>query len=386
MELKSALSLTDICQELGLSPQFLLDLAQHSAGFYRVFDQQKRSGGLRTISAPHGQLKTVQRTILDGLLSKVPFPSHVHGCVRGRSIVSNARGHTNQEVVVNVDLSDFFGTISFARVAQIFQEKFKCDKQASETLAQLTTYHNRLPQGAPSSPALANLSALELDDALIRICAENIGSANFHYSRYVDDITISGGAGLLDLLPKLFDAIETNGFRTNSKKTRILRQSTRQWVTGVVVNKKPNPPRKLIRKVRQHLYYCHKYGMTQHCESRGIKPSDFVDQINGLVGYIRMTQPHLADEFALLLREVIPRPIKSKDESTLNLLKEIIDAERLASFIYEETHRKVVPTDIVVDDDGFLLLRAFQLSPEQRWESFLVFQIDDLKSEGNSLS
>src|SRR5437763_16948159 len=96
MSENSHLSLSDICQELGLQPQFLLELSEVASSLYTTFELPKRSGGVRIICVPKDNLKRVQRLILDGVLSKVQMPPHVHGCVKGRSIATNAREHVNK--------------------------------------------------------------------------------------------------------------------------------------------------------------------------------------------------------------------------------------------------------------------------------------------------
>ncbi len=78
---------------------------------------------------------------------------------RASGKIADARPRANQEIVINIDLEDFFGTVSFAIVKEIFENQFNWESEAAETLARITTYHNCLPQGAPSIPALANCAA-----------------------------------------------------------------------------------------------------------------------------------------------------------------------------------------------------------------------------------
>ncbi len=381
MKLESCLSLADLCRELGLQQQYVLELASEAEKFYTTFDRPKRSGGTRPICASEGRLKSFQRTLLSGVLSRYPMPQHVHGCVKGRSTATNAREHVNQDVVLNIDLSDFFGSIHFDSIRQIYQDIFSFDDGASRTLSQLTTFKNRLPQGAPTSPALANLAALELDLAIIQVCTQALSDENFSYSRYVDDITISGSNSIVELLPQVHQAIERNGFRAHPQKTRILRKSTRQWVTGMVVNQKLSPPKTVIRKVRQHLYYCQRYGIKDHCETHGTNPAAFLAKLRGCIGYIRMTRPELADEFTELLKAVNPESVEgdSIEEHNLKFLKEAITEECFVRFIYKQTQCQVAPAELLLDDDGNIQLRAFQLQPEPGWRYFVLTDISALE-------
>ncbi len=154
------LSLIDICQELGLSPEFLVALSGNTQNYYQVFDRPKRAGGLRHIAASQDKLKSIQRTLLDDFLVKIALPEHVHGCVKGRSIASNASKHVNRAVVINLDLSNFFGSVNDELVRSILQDHFNCDAEASLILARLMTFNKTLPQGAPITlPTILRTSA-----------------------------------------------------------------------------------------------------------------------------------------------------------------------------------------------------------------------------------
>ena len=364
-------------------PQFLLDLTGNVGNYYSSFERPKRSGGYRKISASRDRLKRIQRLFLDEFLTKYQLPPHVHGCIKHRSTATNAKEHVNQEVVINLDLSNFFGTISSGTVEAVLESRFNCDKDAASVLAKLMTLNECLPQGAPSSPFLANLAALDLDDAIIGACHERLGPEKFRYTRYVDDITISGSGELVDLLPDFDRIIIEQGFQSNVSKSRILRQSTRQWVTGLVVNKRLTVPKKFLRYVRQQLYYCKRYGLEAHCDWRGLPPNVFVRQMRGSIGYIRMSQPGVADRFEEVLDLIDPELAESDDELKLKLVKKIIDEERTAKFLYENTARKGGFAEIIIDDDGIIQVRGFQVSPEIGWRLFLFSQIGSLEIEAH---
>jgi retron-type reverse transcriptase len=382
---KSALSALDVaglCQKLGLVHHFVLDVAKDPGVYYEHFERPKKKGGVRKISASTGRLKRIQRQLLDSLLATVVMPAHVHGSVKGRSIVTNAAVHVGQDVVINVDLKNFFDTVDSAKIQNIFQKQFGMDNESAIVFANLCTYRNHLPQGAPTSPALANIAAFELDEAILAILKEG-----YNYSRYVDDITISGTKDVVSLLPQIYQAIEACGFTSNLEKTRILRQSVRQSVTGIVVNKKLNPSKRFIRKVRQNLYYCKRFGLNEHCESLDIKPHNFIREMQGRIGYIRMTQEGLADNFATLLKDVLPMSETSEEEQNILLLKTIIDNERMVAFMYEKSHRQAAPTEIYVDeDDDTIFVKAFQFAPEPGWMEYRLAYMSELVMQFNRLA
>src|SRR5262249_47764704 len=145
--------------------RFLRPGAGPGAG-YVTFDVPKNTGGVRTITAPKDPLKRAQRVILREILDKLPVHDACHGFVKGRSTVTNARPHANAALVVKMDLTDFFPTIHYRRVEGLFKSLGYGDAAAA-ALAGLTTHRAKrddgtvvwpgvLPQGAPTSPALAN--------------------------------------------------------------------------------------------------------------------------------------------------------------------------------------------------------------------------------------
>lgn len=396
MKTDLSLTLTDLCDELELPFQFVLDLAKSAEDEkrYHSYKRLKKSGGVRYINASLGSLKRLQRSIHERILSRHKMPEHLHGGIKGRSIATNAEAHVGKKLVVNIDLTEFFSTVKFPMVKQIYLRDLNFDDETATILAQLSTFKGTLPTGAPTSSALANLAGLVVDDAVISTLTKKIERTEFGYSRYVDDITISGDDRIVEILPDIFDAVKSTGFTCNDKKTRILRRSTRQWVTGVVVNRKLNPPKNIVRKIRQYLYYMHRWGVEEHCETHGINPYRFIRQITGYVAYVRLTQPELADEFLRSLQPHLARfnqvEAEASSPSSLNLLKIMIDTEVIAHFRYDREHRpanhslyapvivSVAPESINVDDDGTLTMRGFELAPRQRWDVYHLESISDL--------
>lgn len=373
MEPCQSLNLEDICSRLSLLPEAVKELARDSRKYYTKFERRKRSGGFRTISASQGRLKWMQRTFLDGMLSKFEMPPHVQGCVKGRSAQSNAKLHEDKDLVINIDLCDFFGSVSLHMVTQLLIDVYSFDEEAAEVFANLTVIDGVLPQGAPTSPTLANIAALKLDADILEICRDAVGDDGFSYSRYVDDITISGGKELEPLLPRILESIDSKGFTPNVKKTRILRRNVRQSVTGLVVNKTATVPTSLIRSLRQQVYYCRRWGLKEHCETLGTTPARFLRNMRSMIGYVGTVRPDLGMEFSVAL-EMAAQTLESDtdDEHNLKLLKRMIDNDTVASFKYDGEDCVVAPVSLMVDSEGTLVLRAFQLQPIQRWKYFAI--------------
>ncbi|MBK8224359.1 MAG: RNA-directed DNA polymerase [Candidatus Obscuribacter sp.] len=378
----SKLTIDDIGNKLGVTPQFLLEAASAASTQYELFDLPKKSGGTRTICSPKNELKRLQRTILEELLHTFAMPDYVHGCVKGRSIVTNAKPHTNKPLVLTIDIKDFFGSINPEQINRIFRISFNCDDKSAEVLTALTTYGTFLPQGAPTSPALANIAALPLDAAILDICEQS--GLQFSYTRYVDDITISGDNRLALMLASFYKTVSAHGFTASPGKLRVGRPSNRQKVTGIIVNKKMAPPKKLIRKIRQQLYYCEKFGIEDHCRKEGIEEQEFLNQINGMLGFIRLTQPTTADLFKIKLTTLQGYTFVSVDESVLLILKHAVEEEKHVNFVYHGSTRKVAPVEVFIDDEGMKFMRGYQTVPEQKWERYMIPDIQSLRLSENA--
>ena len=243
---------------------------------YRVFTIPKRSGGTRRILAPSPELKTLQRRILRRLLGRLAAHPAAMGFERGRSIVTNARAHQGQAVVLRFDLVDFFPTTEAARVREYFR-RIGWNRPATRLLLRLCTNEGTLPQGAPTSPRLSNLVNYRLDARLAGLAAR-LGGV---YTRYADDITISFAdaddagphAGTRfarnprtgEQIAKLMTSsgrvhaaqryvrlvAEAEGYRVHRrKKTSVRRRHHCQSVTGLVVNERVNLPRATRRWLR----------------------------------------------------------------------------------------------------------------------------------------
>jgi hypothetical protein len=251
-----------LASRLGIADPRKLDVRPS----YRPFQIPKRSGGVRTILAPSVELKKLQRHILHGLLAKLQVHPAVHGFERHRSILTNAAPHAGSAVVVRLDIRDFFSSTRADRIRKYFR-KIGWNREAAELLTRLTTYDGGLPQGAPSSPRLANLVNHRLDARLAALAAKLPGKVRCReevtitYTRYADDLTFSFShdlqALIADLLHYVAGIVQDEGYRLHTRrKLQIRRRHQRQSVTGLVVNETPNLPRakrRWLRAVEHHL-------------------------------------------------------------------------------------------------------------------------------------
>jgi len=279
---------------------------------YVEFDAPKRSGGVRRICAPRAKLKAAQRAILDGILAHLPTHTAVHGFVPGRSTVTNARPHVGSTVVVRVDLEDFFPTVHYRRVKGLFEAHGYGD-EVSSTLAGLTTWRPRLPdgtvvwpgvlpQGAPTSPAIANLVCRRMDARLTAL-AKKAGAT---YTRYADDLSFSfrePPERLGRFLWWVNAILQQEGFSENAAKRRVMRQGGRQRVTGLTVNEQVSIPREERRRFKAILANCRQHGVESQARGR----PDFARWLEGYAAYVRMVHPELGARWQREVKELLAR-------------------------------------------------------------------------------
>lgn len=274
----------------------------------------KRAGSSRLIESPKPRLKAIQRQLLDAILNAIPPHDAAHGFRNGRSIRSFAAPHAGQAVVLKMDLRDFFTTVNSARVSALFRT-IGYPEPVARLLTGLCTHatpgsvwsdpaapaagpdawHLRrrysephLPQGAPTSPALANLAAYRFDARLAALAA----SAGATYTRYADDLAFSGGddfARALARFPAHVGAIALEeGFLINPRKTRPMRRGVRQRIAGVVINVRPNVPRATFDRLKATLHNCLTHGPAS--QNHHAHP-DFRAHLLGQIAHVAMLHP-----------------------------------------------------------------------------------------------
>ncbi len=274
----------------------------------------KRFGQIRLIEAPKQRLKEIQRCVLAGILDQVPPHAAAHGFRRGRSIKTFATSHTGKQAVLRIDLHDFFPSISVARIQALFRT-LGYPERVADLLAGLCTNSTpmdvwesdsiqatplqmrqlgwmysrpHLPQGAPTSPALANLCAYRLDCRLSSLA----GSAGAIYTRYADDLAFSGDRDF-DRVVRRFHLhvcaiVMEEGFAAHHRKTRIMGHGARQQLAGIVVNEHPNVLRADYDHLKATLTNCIRHGAERQNRS-GSK--DFRAQLLGRLSFVEMLNP-----------------------------------------------------------------------------------------------
>lgn len=292
---------------------------------YRYHLLAKRSGGWRLLEVPHPHLMPLQRQVLDDLLDRIPPHEAACGYVRERSVVDHANAHVAQEVVLKFDLQDFFASVRASRVHALFETLGYAETVARELTALCTTAtpepvlrrmfedggltwpqlqrlrDPHLPQGAPTSAALANLCAFRLD---LRIdgLAHALGA---RYTRYADDIVLSGGRHLSKAMTRIEAWIgriaREEGFSLNHRKTRCLTAGRRQSICSIVVNRHPNLPRPEFDRLKAILHQCVTQGpASQNREGR----PQWREYLQGRVAWAAQLNPAKAQRLKRLLDQI----------------------------------------------------------------------------------
>ena len=239
----------------------------------KTFRLRKKHGGYREITAPKGGLRGILNA-LNILLQTYDEPTPwAFGFVCGRSVVDNARPHVGKRYILNLDLKDFFPTITRQQVADcLTAEPFGFSSLAAKLISGLATVRTKnneevLAQGFATSPTLSNFICREMDKEIASIAT----AQGITFTRYADDLTFSSDADILrpqgELVQQVKTIVERYGFRLNEEKTHLQRRGRRQEVTGLMVTEKVNVSRRYVREIRSLLYIWERYGYEDACQA-----------------------------------------------------------------------------------------------------------------------
>ena len=273
----------------------------------------RRAGAPRLIEAPKSLMKSIQRRILHEMLDLVPVHDAAHGFCKGRSCITSAQLHAGERVIIALDLKDFFLNVPLRRINGLF----RClgyPWAVARQLVGLTTTATptdvidllpdhckpgwqvqrafqspHLPQGAPTSPALANLCAWRLDCRLTGLA----GRFEARYTRYGDDLAFSGDAVFARRADHVMQCAtkicQESGFPVNRNKARIMGKGSRQKLTGLVVNQHINVPREQFDRLKATLFNCLRDGpSTQNRQGH----ADFKAHLDGRITWMENVNPH----------------------------------------------------------------------------------------------
>lgn len=248
---------------------------------YKIYKIKKHNGKYRTIYEPNSILKQIQKQILVNILNNKSISKYAKAYHKGIQLKDNAIPHINKEIILKLDIKNFFDNISFL---DIYNSCFPIEyfpKSVGMILTYLCTYDNHLTQGSPTSAYISNLVMKEFDEELGNWC----DSMNISYTRYSDDMTFSGNFNSSELIAKIRKMLYKLGLELNNDKIHIINKSSSQNVTGIVVNEKIQVNIKYRNKIRQEIYYIKKFGLSSHLKKCDIN-IDSKKYLNILYGKI----------------------------------------------------------------------------------------------------
>ncbi len=299
LEIRSPKRLADL---LKVPPEKLESVAAKSRTYYGPFMlaraprpfQQAYSPKLRPIDNPLQEIKWIQQRIYRRLLKPICFPEHVIGAVPKRCVTDNTERHLNSDLLITLDVQQFFPSITNKQVYQVWSKFLGCSPPVAGLLTRLTTFNRHLPQGAPTSPLLANLVIWMIDGRIRKVCDDLLVA----YSTWIDDLAFSGERAR-ELIQPTVSLLAASGFKLNREKIRIMGPRAIKLLTGTRLGSAgTRAPKEKLRRIRSGI---HKLRVGE------VPPEDAERYIAGLVGQIRFINqlcPKDAVPYARVLSDV----------------------------------------------------------------------------------
>lgn len=283
-------SLRDLEYRLGIKRETLESLAKNFGDNYAPFCQTKapkphaktiKVAKFRHIDNPREQLKAVQNRILDRLLAPVELPHFIFGAVRNRCVRGHAREHHGATTLVKMDLRAYYPSITNRHVFYVWKELLHCSPRIASLLTKLTTYDGHLPQGAPSSPAIANILLASIYSPILQKCEE----FNITATAWVDDLIFSGG-GARAVMQIVRSTLASYGLRLSSKKTCILNSHAAKVVTGARLGKNGLRACKLkLREIRAGIFNLERGRFTAQGRAKDLQ------RLRGQIAFVKSLCP-----------------------------------------------------------------------------------------------
>lgn len=291
---------------------------------YSYYLIKKRSGGYRRIITPHKNIKRIQNWIKNNILDIINVSPQATGFVKGKSILDNAIPHKNKEAIINIDLKNFFESINERRVYGIFKSigysknlavyfakicTAKIPKSRYDNLNETEQEHFKdmlnlkeavLVQGAPTSPILSNLICKRLDYRLSNLAIK----LNLDYTRYADDITVSGSCLNLPKIGLLNKIIKDEDFNINWDKVGTYKKGQKQVVTSLLIDKNIRIQKKFKKEIYRHLFFCNKYGAYSHFQRISPDKGYGKEWLLGKIMFVNSIEPDEAKKMFKLVKTI----------------------------------------------------------------------------------
>jgi hypothetical protein len=275
-----------------------------------VYVKRKRTGEERFIYSPSDHLKAIQKWIVHNLLGQVEYSEYSHAYCKNKSIFTNATSHIGCNILLKLDIHNFFDSISINKVEKIFLD-LGYNMNVSHSLSLFCTYLGYVRQGFVTSPIISNIIMLNFDKNVTSLIEERYEELSLIYTRYADDITISSSKKgnkltFRKICKDVIDCLLDEGFKENPVKTKIIKGSGPKIVTGVLVKEKSiSVPSKFRRYLLKEIYYCKKYGVKSHLiYTNNLGKINYIEYLLGIANYIHNTDQKFAEKIKKEIRTI----------------------------------------------------------------------------------
>jgi RNA-directed DNA polymerase len=290
--------LDELVDYVGLSRSDLLRVINTAPVRYKTYEIPKRNGGVRVIAQPSKELKAIQRYILENKLRKLPMHRSALAYEPKTSIYKNAYIHRNSEYLLKLDFKDFFPSI---RVKDWRAYYSKCDRRLFEqsdfdyyakilfwSAGKKSLKPICLSIGAPTSPTLSNALMKEFDEYVFNISQLN----NTSYSRYADDIFISGSVAtsiniVESLLYSYVRDLKSPNLSFNKEKRVFVGKGSRRTVTGLNIT--PNQTLSIGRSRKRMI------SSLVHRHTLGELNEDETEMLKGFLSFALANEPEFIE-------------------------------------------------------------------------------------------
>ena len=282
---------------LGISRGELNDIVNHIQKEYKETRLPKKDGTYRSLCVPSIRLRFCQDPIKEKILPQLPVSKFATAYQKGSTTRGNAEPHIGKKFLLKLDITDFFGSVTFEQVQRTAFNTRYISRQVGYLLTSLCCKDDSLPQGAATSPALSNIVMYRFDNYIGRWCSQR----QIAYTRYCDDMTFSSDRPLYGVYQKVKKMLFEMGFELNEAKTHFISNADRQTVTGLVVNEKLSIPSSYKRNLRQEIYYTLKFGIEDSIvhgnrlnfleDGQPIRCPTYMTHLIGSVQYVLQIEP-----------------------------------------------------------------------------------------------
>lgn len=271
---------------VGYNVSYLKRSIKFQKYFYREFEILKHNGKKRKLYEPLPSLKEIQLWILNEILYKCKISRYAKAYVPKRSLKEHTIYHTNESMVLTLDIKEFFKSIKFELVESFFYD-LGYSLKMSNLLTKLCFLNRELPQGAPTSPYISNLILKDFDTAVSDYCMKS----KIKYTRYADDLAFSGEINPIEIESLVKKELLKIGLELNDDKRKLMRPHQRQIISGIIVNKKPQVPKESRNTLRNEMYYIKKFGIKDHIERTKQEKTNYLKHLAGRINYVLQINP-----------------------------------------------------------------------------------------------